>query len=76
MISVTLQQEVCLAVAGTIPFYVVRYYPPEKQGDQLPPHEHVEQSSVSVSSQPAIFAFAGNGATRTVLPVVQWPVKY
>ena len=48
---------VCATVAGTIPFYVAGYYPPEKEGDRLPPHEHVESSSnASVSSQAAIFA--------------------
>lgn len=78
MNSIKFSDVVCATVAGTIPFYVAGYYPPEKEGDRLPPHEHVESSSnANVSSQAAIFTqqFAvGSGSTVRVAQ--QFVIRY
>ena len=41
---------VAVGTALTIPFYVTGYYPPDKQGEKHPPHEHVHGSTGNASA--------------------------
>ena len=46
-------------VAASLTLYVASYYPPEKQGEKHPGHEHIHQNS---------------GTSTSVLPGTTWPV--
>ena len=56
---------VSVGTAMTIAVYVPNYYPPEKQGERHPGHEHIEQSAGS-SSAPAGFVYVTALSTSTL----------
>jgi hypothetical protein len=70
------KKAVILPVVVAIPFYVPAYFPPERLGDKLPPHEHTELSSSITFTQANIVAEYGSTPIARQVPFSQldWPV--
>ena len=59
-----------------LPFYVAGYFPPERQGNKYPPHEHAELASSITFTQANIVAEYGSTPIARQVPFSQhdWPV--
>jgi hypothetical protein len=59
-------------LAASLTLYVAGYYPPEKQSEKPPGHEHIHQNSGT--TQAAVTGHLVLGASTSVLPGTTWPV--
>ena len=76
-----LKKGLILGTAATIPFYVTGYFPPEKQGERYPGHEHAESGGNSSTGSQGVTVYAGTtGALVTpgtfVAPGTRWTIRF
>lgn len=69
-----IKKGVVLGTAVTIPLYVAGYYPPEKQGDKHPPHEHTDVSTGG-AAQPIVIV-AQPGSAISFRAGTRWPIRF